>query len=74
MQGGGSSRQERRKWRRCSSIETSLQGCKDQTHISSRDLPLSRSVTGGFVGGEMDAGAEATLKGDGEVQGEELPP
>lgn len=31
-------------------------------------------LPGGFVGGEMDAGAEAALKGDGEVQGEELPP
>lgn len=49
---------------------------RSRTHISSWDLPLSRSVTGGLeppggiVGGETDAAA----KGDGEVQGEERPP
>lgn len=70
----------RRKCRRCPSKETSLQGCKDHTHISCWDLPLSRSVNGGLalpgalVGGEIDAVAEAALKGDGEVQAEELPP
>lgn len=55
-----------------------MQGRKDHTHVSSWDLPLSRSVArglappGGFAGGEMDA--VAALKGDGEAQGEELPP
>lgn len=61
-------------------METHLQGCKDHANVSSWDLPLSRSVTGwlvlqgAFVGGDMDATAEAALKGDGEAQGEELPP
>lgn len=53
---------------------------RSHTHLTSWDLPLSRSVTGGlalpggFRGGEMEAVAVEALKGDGEVQGEERPP
>lgn len=77
--GRGNGRQEGGRREDANQWKLACKAAKITQNLALR-LPLSRSVTGalvlpgGFVGGVMDAAAEAALKGDGEVQGEVLPP